>query len=105
QREAVERGQKLLNTDRDSVVRPVELEQEIAAATQPRGEMVGPSAVPLRLQQANRAELDRIVGVNANDPLALQRALKGEGDWNRLKMRTLHGEEPANRVMSAVDRE
>lgn len=104
QREALERGQTVLDSGR-TAPRPAELADEVAAAAQPRGEMVGPSAVPLRLSQGARAEIDRIVGTNTNDVVALNRLIKGEGSWNRDRLATLFGPERADRIIRVLDRE
>lgn len=95
QREAVERGQTVLDSGRTSP-RPVELADEIA-----RG---GP-VIQGRLAQGARAEIERIVGTNANDRVALQRIIKGEGDWNRQKLALLFGRDRADRIINVLDRE
>ncbi|WP_192356324.1 hypothetical protein [Mesorhizobium mediterraneum] len=104
QREGLERGQAVLDSGRTSP-RPQELADEVLAASQPQGRMIGPSAAPLRLREGARAELDRIVGTNANDRVALQRLIKGEGDWNAQKLATLFGADRAQRILSVLDAE
>lgn len=52
-----------------------------------------------------RSDLDRIIGQNANDLVALKQAVKGEGDWNRAKLAQVFGNAEADRVMNSVDRE
>lgn len=101
---AVGRGQQVLDSGR-TAPRPAELADEVADAAIPQGEFVGPSAVPLRLRQGTRAEIDRIIGTNANDRVALQRLIKGEGDWNRSKLVTQFGEDRANRLLTLLERE
>ncbi|MFG1340366.1 hypothetical protein [Xanthobacter autotrophicus] len=103
QREGLQRGSQVLDSGK-TAIRPQELAQEFPAAAVPQGNMVGPSGVPFRMQQGTRGEIDRIVGQNANDPAALQQALKSEGDWNRDKLRTVFGP-AADDVLKAVDRE
>jgi hypothetical protein len=95
QREAVERGQTVLDSGRTSP-RPVELADEIAK---------GGPVIKGRLSQGARAEIDRIVGTNANDRVALQRIIKGEGDWNRDKLGQLFGQDKADRMIAVLDRE
>lgn len=104
QSEGLQRGSQLLDGGK-TAIRPQELGQEFAAAAEPQGKQVGPSAVPLRLQQGLRAEIDRVAGTNANDPIALNRLVKGEGDWNRAKLGQVYGDEAANRALGAIDRE
>lgn len=104
QREALTRGQQVLDSGR-TAPRPEELVREFGDGALPQGAQVGPSAAPLRLQQGARAEIDRIVGTTANDRVALQRAIKGDGSWNREKLATLYGPEKAQRIIDLVDRE
>ena len=51
------------------------------------------------------AEVNRRVGVNANDLGAMRTALQGEEGWNTAKMARVLGDEPVNRLMSAVGQE
>ncbi|MDP2296700.1 MAG: hypothetical protein Q8M24_14720 [Pseudolabrys sp.] len=104
QRGGLMRGQQVLGSGPTSP-RPQELAQEFAEGVRPQGTMVGPSATPMRMQQGARAEIDRVVGTNANDPVSLQRLLKSEGDWNRDRLRTLFGPDRADNALNAVDRE
>ncbi len=83
-------------------VRPADLSRQVAE--QGVG-TVGPSAVPFRMSQGARAEIDRIVGSNANDVAALRNQLKGEGDWNRDKLATLFGPDRAGRILKVLDNE
>lgn len=55
--------------------------------------------------KGTRAELERIVGTNANDVSALNRLVKGEGDWNRDKLRTVFGTDKADRILNVLDAE
>ncbi|WP_292602640.1 hypothetical protein, partial [Mesorhizobium sp.] len=104
QNDALGRGQQALDSGR-TAPRPAELQAEINNGALPQGDMLGPSAVPLRLRQGARAEIDRIVGTNANDRIALQRFVKGEGDWNRDRLAALFGQGRANRIIAILDRE
>jgi hypothetical protein len=104
QNEGLQRGSQVLDGGK-TAIRPADLAQEITTAAQPQGTMVGPSAVPFRVQQGTRAEIDRLVGTKANDLVALKQAVKGEGDWNRAKLSQLFGPDEAGRVFASVDRE
>lgn len=104
QREGLQRGSMVLDSGK-TATRPVELSQEIQQGTQPNGTLVGPSAVPVRMREGARAEIDRIVGQNSNDIQALNRLMKGEGDWNRDKLATLFGADKAGKILSVLDAE
>lgn len=104
QREAVTRGQQSLDSGR-TAPRPQELAHDVQQGALPQGQQVGPSAVPLRLREGARAEIERIIGTNANDRVALQRLIKGEGDWNRERLATLFGQDRADRLLSVLERE
>lgn len=104
QEAALERGQQILDSGR-TAPRPNELATEFQTGAAPQGKMTGPSAVPLRLSQGARAEIDRIVGTNANDRVALQKIIKGEGDWNRDRLATIFGPDKADRLINVLDRE
>jgi hypothetical protein len=104
QKEAVQRGQSALSSGREAP-RPDELAQEVQQGALPQGLQVGPSAVPVRLREGARAEIERIVGTNANDRVALQRLIKGEGDWNRARLSTLFGQDKAKAIIDLLDRE
>ncbi|MBY5533047.1 hypothetical protein HFO58_07670 [Rhizobium leguminosarum] len=104
QDEAVTRGQQVLDSGR-TAPRPSELAAEVERGAQPQGMQIGPSAVPLRLSQGARAEIDRIVGTNSNDIVAMNRLIKGEGDWNRARLATLFGPEKAERLFKVLENE
>lgn len=104
QNEAVTRGQQVLDSGR-TAPRPSELVAEVEQGVQPQGMQIGPSAVPLRLSQGARAEIDRIVGTNSNDIVAMNRLIKGEGDWNRARLATLFGPEKAERLFKVLENE
>jgi hypothetical protein len=59
----------------------------------------------LRISQGARAEIDRIVGTNANDVAALRNFLKGEGDWNRQKLTSIFGADKAGKILNILDNE
>lgn len=104
QRTALARGQQTLDSGR-TAPRPSELAAEMTDGALPQGAQVGPSAVPMRLRQGARAEIERIVGTNANDRVALQRIIKGEGDWNRDRLATLFGQDRADAIIRVLDGE
>lgn len=104
QRDALTRGQQVLDSGR-TAPRPAELADEVAQSALPQGTAVGPSAVPLRLSQGARAEIDRIVGTKTNDVVALQSLIKGDGSWNRDRLATLFGPDRADRIIQVLDRE
>lgn len=101
---ALTRGGQVLDSGK-TAPRPAELAREVQQGAQPAGTLVGPSASPIRMRQGTRAEIDRVAGQNANDPIALQRLVKGEGDWNRDKLRTIFGQGRADDALGAIDRE
>lgn len=104
QKTALQRGQTVLSSGRESP-RPIELAEEVRTGALPQGLQVGPSAVPVRLREGARAEIERIVGTNANDRVALLRLIKGEGDWNRARLSTLFGQDKARAIIDLLDRE
>ena len=95
QRDAFDGGQTLLNSGREAA-RPGQVATDTAAMTP-------------EVQQAQRlglrAEVDRLLGTKINDRVALQSAVKGEGDYNRARLATVFGDEPTAGVVDAVDRE
>jgi len=104
QNTALSRGQTVLDSGR-TAPRPSELAAEVQNGALPQGMQIGPSAVPLRLAQGARAEIDRIVGTKANDVVAMNSIIKGEGDWNRSRLATLFGEEKADRLFDVLANE
>lgn len=104
QKEAVQRGQTTLASGREGP-RPTELAKEVREGALPQGLMVGPSAVPHRLRQGARAEIERLVGTKINDRVALKDIVKGDGDWNRPRLATVFGKDKANEVIDLLDRE
>jgi hypothetical protein len=103
QKTGLQRGSEVLDSGKEAL-RPEDLAAEMQRASQPQGTQIGPSGVPAQMRTGARAEIDRIVGTNANDAVALQRLVKGEGDWNRDKLRTLFGPQ-ADDALNAIDRE
>ena len=98
-------GSRAFIKDRVGVVRPDEMQDVMTEAAQPKGVNIGPSAEPVRLRQATRAELDRIVGTNKNDLLALENALGRPGDYNIDKLAIIFGRERASRMMEVLENE
>lgn len=99
----LQRGSQVLDSGK-TAIRPEDLAAEMQQGALPQGTQVGPSGVPMRMREGARAEIDRIAGTSANDAGALQRLVKGEGDWNRDKLRTLFGPQ-ADDALNAIDRE
>ena len=104
QREALQRGQTVLDSGRKAP-RPVELAQEAAEGALPQGRFMGPSGGTARMRQGARAEIDRILGNNANDVSRLNTLIKSDGDWNRARLATLFGHEKADRLFRVLENE
>lgn len=104
QQKGLERGGQIFDTGK-TAVRPQELAKEVADTSVQQGVTQGPSAVPLRMRDGARAEIDRIVGTNANDVAKLNQVLKSEGDWNRDKLRIMFGQDKADRLLNVLDNE
>ena len=104
QSEGLTRGASVLDSGK-TAIRPAEMASAISAGAEPAGLFVGPSGETFRLRQGVRGEIDRLVGTKSNDYLAVRDAVKGDGDWNRAKLVQLFGEERADRVVNALDRE
>jgi len=98
---ALQRGSQVLDTGK-TAVRPVELVDEIAQGALPQGQMIGPSAAPVRLREGTRAELDRLVGTNINDLNTLERKIGTPQDWNSQKLKMIFGEGPVANVAKAL---
>lgn len=104
QREALTEGQSILDSGR-TTPRPEDVAQRVQQGALPQGTQIGPSAVPLRLSQGTRAEIDRIVGTNTNDVAAINKLVKGEGDWNRAKLVSLFGQDRTDRILKVLENE
>lgn len=104
QREALGEGRSILNNGA-TAMRPSELDDLLRQGALPQGEMVGPSGVPLRMQQSSLGEVYRAIGTEANDLNALRKTVRGEGDWNREKLGMLFGQDRADNVLNSIDRE
>lgn len=95
QREMLEKGGSVFDTGK-TAIRPEELNSVINNNRPASNRMLSAGA---------RAEIDRIVGNNANDVAKLNSLLKGEGDWNREKLRLLFGRDKADDVLRVLDAE
>jgi hypothetical protein len=104
QSDALQQGRPILN-NQATALRPQEVQDMLQQGALPQGQQIGPSAVPTRMQQGVRAEIDRAAGTNAIDTTALRNIVRGEGDWNRQKLGMLFGQENADRALNAIDRE
>ncbi|MDR9777195.1 hypothetical protein RJJ65_32070 [Rhizobium hidalgonense] len=104
QGEALGEGQRALDSGR-TAPRPDELATRLTEGAIPQGTAVGPSAVPFRISQGARAEIDRIVGTNKNDVAAMDRFIRGEGDWNRAKLASIFGENKADQLLRVLGNE
>jgi hypothetical protein len=105
--EAFATGQRSFDSGREGVLRPSELAAEQARLVNPAGSASGPPTRGGldRLSQGARSEVERIVGTKSNDVAALNQLLRGEGDWNRDKLRLLFGQDKADRVLKVLDAE
>lgn len=104
QSEGFDAGQAVFGQGK-TALRPQEFAETYSRAGLPAGQFVGPSGEAFMMRQGARAEIDRIIGTNANDKAALRRLIKSDGDWNRQKLATLFGDEKADAVMRVVDNE
>jgi hypothetical protein len=95
QGETFEQGRNVLGTGQNAID-PADLIEQMKGAS---------TGQNFRLSQGTRAEINRIIGTKANDRVALQGIIRGDGSWNAQKLRTLFGEEKANRLMALVDSE
>jgi len=101
QQEGLGRGGTVFDTGK-TATHPADLAAELRAGGLPQGEQIGPSAVPVRVRQGARAEIDRLVGTHANDLNALERKLGTPQDWNSQKFAEIFGEGPHNSVMTTL---
>lgn len=95
QGDALETGRTILDSGKNAVD-PADLVEQAAQNS---------TGQNLRLSEGARIEINRIVGTNANDRVALQRILRGEGSWNFEKLRTVFGDDKARALLNIVDRE
>ncbi|OEO32773.1 hypothetical protein VW23_010015 [Devosia insulae DS-56] len=95
----------LRNGDRDAVIHPADFGDAFAAGALPRGEFIGPSGVPVRIQQGMIADIARIIGTRPSNPAAMHEILSAQGTWNREKLVTAFGQETADRLTRLFDGE
>jgi hypothetical protein len=95
QSDALEQGRTVLDSGRNAID-PADLIEQMKGASEGQN---------FRLSQGARAEINRIIGTKANDRVALQGIIKGDGSWNEQKLRAVFGDENASRLMSLVDSE
>lgn len=95
QGEAVDQGQTIFDSGRGAI-RPAELDAKLADSS---------PGVAARLSEGGRAELDRIVGTNAHDRAALERLLRGDGDWNRRRLASVFGSDKTDRLLAVLANE
>jgi hypothetical protein len=100
----LQRGGQVFDNGK-TATRPVELADELAAGTNPAGELVGPSGEAFRLRQGARAEVDRLQGTHVNDLNTLERTLGTPQDWNHQKFGQVFGQDPRDEVVKLLSRE
>lgn len=104
QGDAIQTGQQLLDTGR-TALRPSDVDDLMTSGALPKGAQIGPSAVPLRLREGARADIDRVIGTNIRDIAAMRRIVAGEGNWNRDKLASVFGKEKAEQLLVILERE
>lgn len=92
--DALRSGRKVFATGEDAV-HPVAFEEQWNALTPGR---------QADTRQAARADIDRRVGTQAQDPAALRQAIP-DGEWNNANARRIFGKEPMDNVSNAMARE
>jgi hypothetical protein len=97
-------GSRMFDTGRETVIRPAELQDIMQTAAVPKGSMTY-TEEPLRLRQAARAELDRIVGTKKNDLLALENVLANPQDYNSQKLAIMFGQDRADQIAGVLRNE
>jgi hypothetical protein len=104
QQTGLDDGARVLDTGR-TAIRPEEMATVARQGVVPEGLLVGPSGQTFRMSQGARAEIDRIIGTNINDKVALRKILKGDGSWNRDRLTSLFGREKTDRLLGIMERE
>lgn len=92
--DALRSGRKVFATGEDAV-HPVAFEEQWNALTPGR---------QADTRQAARADIDRRVGTQAQDPAALRQAIP-DVEWNNANARRIFGKEPTDNVSNAMARE
>lgn len=103
QKDAYEKGQEVFSPS----MWPDEVAKLRSDLVQPAGTAPGPATREGldRLSQGTRAKIEEVFGNNANDVAALNRLVKGEGDWPRDKIRQIFGKDKADKVLDVLDAE
>lgn len=104
QRDGVDYGRSLLDGGKKAVT-PEDFQRRMVSSVEPQGLMIGPSGEMAAIRDGLRADIDRRLGTTMNDRLALRDAIKGKGDWNRLKMEGAYGSEKVNKLSNLLDSE
>jgi hypothetical protein len=104
QQTGLARGRSALDTGKTSP-HPLDVERELQEGALPRGEFIGPSAGPTRYRQGVRAEIERLLGHNANDVAKLNQILKADGDWPMEKLARVFGPQKADELFNILERE
>jgi hypothetical protein len=100
QADALEKGYRETFRGGPDVLFPQDLSNVISGAK--AGEQ---DAIRQAMAAGNRADIARIMGTNRNDVTALRNTFQGEGGFNRDKVGLLHGEQAAQALDAAMERE
>ncbi len=92
--QAIEAGTKALRAG-DKQMAPTVFAQKFAANPATQGDV----------RLGIRGDIERVMGQQNNDMLALRNAVKGSGDWNQQILTTAFGNKPTNQLSKALDRE
>jgi hypothetical protein len=95
QRGALNQGQNILATGREAI-RPSQLAQDVSKMT-PHEQAA--------LRMGARGEIDRVMGTAVHDINAARNMVKSDGKWNHQKLAQIFGQQEADKVMGALDRE
>jgi hypothetical protein len=98
-------GGRIFKKDQETVIHPEELALAMQEAAAPKGASIGPSLEPVRLRQAARYELERIIGTDKNDLLKLENMLGQPHDWNAQKLGQMFGEQRGAALFRILDQE
>lgn len=95
QREALEQGGTVLRTGPEAM-RPSELERILAGLD---------SGQRAALRMGTRADIERVLGTSVFDVNAIRGLIKTDGKWAHQKLASIFGQEEADNLIRAVDRE
>ncbi|WP_244625482.1 hypothetical protein [Methylobacterium mesophilicum] len=98
--DAVQAGSDLMRSGQGATA-PADLARQLAGMA---------PAERAAMAQGSRAAIDQAVGTRPNDLTALQQLLQidprsGQGGWAAQNLAQLHGQDPVNRIVGAVNRE